>query len=132
MRLACYLDDILILSASPQQAAHDRELVLQSLQNHGFTLNSPKSHLCPTTRILHLRATIDSVLCQVFLCPDRKNNIQQLVSHVLLRKTVPLLLLSQLLGKLISCINIVPWARFHLRRLQWFLLPFQKQGRAES
>lgn len=42
------------------------------------------------------------------------------------RQIVPLALLFQLLGKLISCISLVPWAWFYARPLQWFMLPHQK------
>ncbi|XP_060546629.1 uncharacterized protein LOC132711500 [Pantherophis guttatus] len=36
------------------------------------------------------------------------------------------LALSRLLGKMVSSFDIVPWSRLHSRRLQWFLLPFQR------
>ncbi|XP_015665850.1 dual specificity mitogen-activated protein kinase kinase 6 [Protobothrops mucrosquamatus] len=35
-------------------------------------------------------------------------------------------------GKMVSCIAIVPWARLHLRDLQWFLLPFQRTNTSAS
>lgn len=41
-------------------------------------------------------------------------------------KQVPLVLLFQLLGKMISCLAIVPWVRLHSRPLQWLLLPSQR------
>ncbi|XP_058022507.1 uncharacterized protein LOC131189903 [Ahaetulla prasina] len=49
-----------------------------------------------------------------------------------IRPRVPLLLLSQLLGKMIPCIAIVPWARLHSRPLQWLLLPSQRTGLSSS
>lgn len=36
------------------------------------------------------------------------------------------------LGKMISCLNIVPWARYHARPLQRFLMPFQREGTSSS
>ncbi|XP_070805019.1 uncharacterized protein [Pituophis catenifer annectens] len=37
-----------------------------------------------------------------------------------------------LLGKMVSCVQIVPWAHLHARHLQWFLLPFQKKRQAHT
>lgn len=93
-------------------------------------INPLKSHLVPTSRLLHLGAIIDTSLCKVFLSPERQVSIRTLVDKVRSERKVNLLLLSQLLGKLISCIAIVPWARLHTRNLQWFLLPYQKRGLA--
>lgn len=124
VRLVCYLDNILIFSSLASQADWERCLVFNILQSHSFTLNLDKIHLSPTTRILHLGALIDSIQGRVYLSPDRQSGIRSLVTQVLSQKKVPLFLLSQLLGKLISSIAIVPWVRLHLRLLQWFLLPF--------
>lgn len=33
---------------------------------------------------------------------------------------------------MVSCFNIVPWARRRSRLLQWFLLPYQRRGRANT
>lgn len=130
--MLCYLDDILILSSSPSQAAEGSVMVIHILQSHGFTLNLVKSHLQPTTRILHLEAVIDSMRGQVYLSPDCQHSIKGLVIQILSQRSVPLLLLLQLLGKMISCIAIVPWARRHACPLQCFLLPFQKRGHSNS
>lgn len=132
LHILCYLDDILVLSSSPLQAAWDIESVINVFQQHGLSINLQKSNLTPTTRILHLGAVIDSVKGQVFLSPDRILSIKDLVAQVRAQRSVPLLLLSQLLGKMVSCIAIVPWARRHTRPLQRFLLPFQRSGRSNS
>lgn len=67
VRILWYLDDILILSSSQLEAAQDSERVIHTLQQHGFSLNLKKSHLQPTTGILHLGAVIDLVRGQVYL-----------------------------------------------------------------
>lgn len=69
---------------------------------------------------------------QVLLSPDRCLSIRTLVTQILSLRLVPLILLSQLLGKMISCIAIIPWARFHAQPLQWYLLPYQKSCRSNS
>lgn len=55
-----------------------------------------------------------------------------MVEQVRSLKLVSLLLLSQLLGKMISYLAIVPWARLHTRALQWLLLPSQRSGHSNS
>lgn len=132
IRLFCYLDDILVLSSSLQQAATDIMVVIQGFQAHRLSINYQKSHLTPTTHLLHLGALMDSAKGQVFLSPDRIQSIKSSVIQVRSLRKVPLLHLSQLLGKVVSFISIIPWARRHTRPLQWFLLPFQKSGRASS
>lgn len=41
-------------------------------------------------------------------------------------------LLSQLLGKMVLCIGIVPWAWLHCRALQWLLLLYQRTHQSTS
>lgn len=132
IRVVCYLDNILILSSTRERAVVDLHTVIRVLQQHEFSLNLDKSQLLPTNRILHLGAIIDSNSGHVFLSPDRILSIRSLVHQVLTLRSVPLLMLSQLLGKLISCIAIVPWAHLHACPLQWYLLPYQRSCRASS
>lgn len=46
--LLCYLNDILVMSSSLPQADLDLQLMIQTLQDHGFTVNWEKSHLTPS------------------------------------------------------------------------------------
>ncbi|XP_034275668.1 uncharacterized protein LOC117666806 [Pantherophis guttatus] len=107
-------------------------MVTNIITSHRFSINHRKSHLQLTTCIAHLGALIDSEKGMVFLSPERQEDIRTLVCWVLSQQQVTFLTLSQLLGKFISCISIVPWARRHARQLQWYLLPAQKSGRSTS
>lgn len=91
-----------------------------------------KSHLVPTTRIQHLRAVIDSVQGMVYLSQECLTSLRSLVRKVSAEQPISIRLLSQLLGKMVSCIGIVPWARLHCRALQWFLFPYQRAHRSSS
>lgn len=132
IRIQCYLDDILILASSLQQARVNTRAAIQVLQAHGFSINFRKSQLSPSTRVGHLGSVIDTLEGKVFLSPDRILSISRMINSMRSLRRVPLRDLSTLLGKMISCIAIVPWARFHSRALQWFLLPFQRSGRSNS
>lgn len=129
IRLQCYLDDILIQSSSMVQAHSDLQLTIQTLQAHGFSINWEKCQLSLATSITHLEAVINTLRSEVFLSQDHRDSIRNLVSQVRALRRVPLLLLSQLLGKMISCLAIIPWAHCHTRALQWLLLPSQRSGR---
>ncbi|XP_013909106.1 PREDICTED: ubiquitin carboxyl-terminal hydrolase 7-like [Thamnophis sirtalis] len=122
--LQCYLDDVLV-QALPQ-AVSDLWLTIWSLQGLGFSVNFAKSHLSPSTHILHLGTVIDSKSGVVSLSQERQDSLRRLVESVRARRSTSILSLSQLLGKMVSCIGIVPWARLHLRPLQWELIPFQR------
>lgn len=115
------------LSPSPilQHTQKDLDLTIQMLLGHQFLVKYKKSHLVPVTRILHVGAFIDSMMGEVFLSLAWRTNIRELASCIHKNSTVPLATLSKLLGKMVSCIKIDPWARLHVRHLQWFLLPFQ-------
>lgn len=113
------------------QATRDLAMVCQTLQQHGFSLNLEKTQLRPTTRILYLGAVIDSARSQFLLSPDRCLSIRT-PSNTDSLQSVPLILLSQLLRKMILCIAIILWALFHAQPLQWYLLPYQKSCRSNS
>ncbi|XP_039211541.1 exocyst complex component 3 isoform X1 [Crotalus tigris] len=118
VRVQCYLDDILIQSPSVSAAHSDLTLTIQTLQVHSFLINFKKSQMNPSTRLLHLGAVIDMESCHVYLSEERRRSIRDLARKVRRDRTVALATLSQLLGKQISCIAIVPWARLHIRELQ--------------
>ncbi|XP_039187629.1 uncharacterized protein LOC120302772 [Crotalus tigris] len=129
VRVQCYLDDILVQSSSLQTAQLDIQTTILTIQNHGFSVNFKKSHTTPIRRLQHLGAIIDSSLCKVYLSLERRTSIRKLIRK---DRRVSLAQLSKLLGKMISCMGIVPWARLHSRLLQWFLLPYQRQNLSAS
>lgn len=132
VQIQFYLDDILNQSSSESQAWQDLRVTIQVLHDHGFSVNRAKSHLIPKTCLLHLGAIIDMVASKVYLSLDRQASLKELVIHVLEDRTSFLFLLSQLLGKMVSCFGIIPWARLHNRALQWYLLPFQRSCQSTS
>lgn len=132
VRIMFYLDDILLLSQSEDQAQCDILCALQNLRGHGFLVNWAKSQLTPCTCIQHLGAVIDTVQSKVFLTQDRQSSIIDLASRFQSQRSASLLGLSRLLGKMVSSFGIIPWSRLHSRELQWLLLPFQRACRSTS
>ncbi|XP_032073734.1 serine/threonine-protein kinase 16 isoform X3 [Thamnophis elegans] len=65
------------------QACRDLQLTIDTLQDHGFVLNFPKSHLHPTTSLLHLGMVSNLETCVVSPSQERQQSLQSLVSQVL-------------------------------------------------
>lgn len=57
---------------------------------------------------------------------DRSQKIQRLLIMVIHQETMELCDLASLLGMMVSCQEVVSWSRFHLRPLQKFLRPYQR------
>lgn len=131
IRIQCYLDDLLIQVSWPQvekKSKHDNpdplgSRVLSQPGQMSFDTHDKAGALGGTHR--HGNWTSLSL-------PGAPGQHQGLDSQIRADRIVQLELLSQLLGKMIPCITIVPWARFHARPLQWFLLPYQRAGRCTS
>lgn len=121
-----------VKTQSSNQDLKDLHLTVRTLQSLGFSINFQKSHLLPTTKILHLGTVIDSEDGSAYLSPERLNSIQSLTRQVDARQSVSILTLTRLLGKMVSCIGIVPWARLHSCHLQWILISFQRQQARNS
>ncbi|XP_053114316.1 uncharacterized protein LOC128328210 [Hemicordylus capensis] len=120
-----YLDDILVRSVNQQRALHDVSLTVQVLEDHGFVINESKSQLCPTQILQHLGVVFNTVVASVSLPLDRQHKIRSAISPWMRKKRGELMSLAQILGQMIACLDCTPWARWHARPIQWFLLPYQ-------
>ncbi|XP_053138354.1 uncharacterized protein LOC128339002 [Hemicordylus capensis] len=120
-----YLDDLLLKSESPSEAARDLKQTLGALEQHGFLINTAKSHLSLSLQIRHLGVIINTLEGKIFLPEDRVHVIRSETKRILLSHRSPLLSLARLLGLMVSTLEAVPWASLHLRDLQWFLLRYQ-------
>lgn len=91
IRLQCYLNDILIQSSSTLQAEQDLQIMVQTLQNHGFSVNWERSQRTPSTSLIYLGAVISTNTCQVFLSQEYRSSIKAMVNQVRSLKLVPLI-----------------------------------------
>ena len=60
IRIAVYLDDILLMARSKEEALEHTTSLIQCLQHYGFTINEKKSLLAPSHVIDYLEFRIDS------------------------------------------------------------------------
>lgn len=120
-----YLDDILIRSPTFQKSEEDLQLTLHTLKQLGFVVNLDKSHLQPTQTLTHLGLILDTSQFQATLSTERQSRLIRALNQARDTKALPLLKLASLQGLMVSCQEVVPWSRFHLRPFQMLLRPYQ-------
>ena len=128
IRLAIYLDDIVIMAASPELSRRHTQYVLDVLQGLGFVINLQKSSLEPSRTIQHLGVVIDAYRWQLTLPQSKLLAIAKDARRILRaneRHELTVRMVAGLAGKLAAAAVAMPAARFRMRSLQrlvWFAL----------
>ena len=102
VRIAAWLDDLLLAAASKSLAASHTAKALGTLRELGFVPNLSKSVLTPVQRIEHLGLVWDSVSFSVSV-PDGKLAAVKLKCGTALSGRVTVRLLSSILGSIEFC-----------------------------
>ncbi|XP_078497067.1 uncharacterized protein LOC144753171 [Lissotriton helveticus] len=116
-----YLDDWLLKAGSPQTVVSHLQTTADLLHQLGFSINVPKSHLCPSQKLLFIGAVLDSARFRVYPPEQRVRDIQALIPIFQPLSRVSVRLTLRLLGLMASCILLVHHARWRMRALQWDL-----------
>ena len=126
LKLSVYLDDWLGLNATKRGLLQDREKLLNLLIDLGFIINVKKSQLVPTQTITYIGGLFH--LQEGIVCPtqERIDKIALAVKNILFKKVATAREFLHLLGLLASCVEIVQFARLHMRPIQLYLLHFWK------
>lgn len=119
------MDDVLIKASTPDQARRNVQRTMSVLQQAGFVVNWEKSSHRPTRQLEHLGLAIDMERSIISLLEERLLKLRNLLDSVLEASLLDIMLLARLMGMLVSCQDVIPWACFHSRLLQAFLVPFQ-------
>lgn len=117
-----YLDDWMLKNSSKVKLTKQLQYTQELLKNLGLIINVKKSCLVPTQIIEYLGAVIHLKEGLVFPSLERFKNISQMIQIFLNSQTVEARVMLRLLGLMASCIDLVPWARLHMRPLQLYLL----------
>ena len=125
IRLAVYLDDWLALNAIRRLLLQDREKILNLLSQLGFLINVEKSELTPTQDITYIGGRF--LLAKGIVLPtvDRIVKLREAILEIRKRSGTARQYL-QMLGLMASCIEVVPYARLHMRPMQLHLLYWWK------
>ncbi|XP_053546352.1 uncharacterized protein LOC128638429 [Bombina bombina] len=120
--VAPYLDDILIQASNFQIAKCHTDVVLSFLWLHGWKVNEEKSSLSPLTRVSFLGTLIDSVEMKIHLTESRLSKLLNScrVLHSIPRPSV--VQCMEVIVLMVAAMDIVPFARLHLRPLQLCML----------
>ena len=120
IRIAAWLDDLILAAASASLAASHTEQALYTLKALGFLPNYEKSILIPVQRIEHLGLVWDSVAYTVSVPDDKFRDVQKKCG-VALSSVVSLRFLSSILGSIEYFRWGFPFAALHYRALQRFV-----------
>ena len=120
-RFAVYLDDWFLLNAIKSSLLIDRDRTLNLLARLGFLVKKEKSQLVPLQQIVYIGGMFHLNKGLLLSTPDRVEKIKRAGlkinnSQVTARDYL------QLLGLMASCIEMIPYARLHMRPLQLHLL----------
>ena len=118
MRLIVYIDDILILAGSREQAQEHVIGLIYLLENLGFVISKPKCVLEPTQSIEFLGFSVNSVQQELSLPAGKVKKIRAETRHLLENTHITARKLSQLLGRLQAVTRAVPLAPLFYRKLQ--------------
>ena len=125
IRMAVYLDDWLALNAIREMLLRDREKILNLLAQLGFLVNAEKSKLVPSQDITYIggRFLLDKGI--VLPTVERISKLQAMVRGIMVCSGTARQYL-QMLGLMASCIEVIPYARLHMRPTQLHLLYWWK------
>ncbi|XP_063802384.1 uncharacterized protein LOC134970322 [Pseudophryne corroboree] len=117
-----YLDDLLVKAPSAEILTQNLQLTMETLQSFGWIINFPKSSLLPSQKMIFLGLLFDTNSQKVFLPADKIQDLQSRIRTLLHLPVVSVLRCMQVLGKMVSSFEAVPYARFHARPLQTQIL----------
>ena len=115
-----YLDDLLILSHSPEEAARrDTITVINHHSSLGFAIKWEKSFLLPSCRLVYLGLCLDLATMTAKLSPLQQNAV--LLALNLYRRRVTALSIMRLLGLMAAAHPVIPLCLIFLHRLKRWL-----------
>jgi hypothetical protein len=122
MRLIKYLDDILIMSSSKEDAKADAKNLIGLLQHLGFLINFDKSIVEPSQIMEYLGLLINSNNLS-FALPDTKaSEVKTKCDAALVKGVISLREIASIMGNFTWAIPTMPFAQAHFRRMQAFYI----------
>lgn len=122
IRVLAYLDDWLGLNQDARSLRDQSRQLIQILQQLGWVISFPKSHLTPSQQFTYIGVTFDTVLNRMAPTPARADSLASMAHQMAGWQFVPAIRILEILGHMASMIDIVTTARLHMRHLQLSLL----------
>ncbi|KAK2891979.1 hypothetical protein Q8A73_017644 [Channa argus] len=121
MRVLFYLDDLLLLAPSREQALLQMVDLVTHLSSLGFTINWRKSSPFPAQSIIFLGVELDVPIMRARLSQERRETLLAMLHRLTPRRVVTVHSVMRLLGMMAAALSVVPLGLLHMRRLQhWF------------
>lgn len=117
-RLVVYLDDILILATSKEEARAAIKKVRALLESLGFVISSEKSVEEPSQIMEYIGLVIHSVPMSFTLTEKKISDIKRLCQEALNSNKVPLRDIAKILGNFNWATSAVRFAQAHFRSIQ--------------
>ncbi|XP_073431733.1 protein ILRUN isoform X1 [Dendrobates tinctorius] len=117
-----YMDDLLVIGASYKTLEHQVAQTLDILQSLEWIPNIKKSQIQPSQVVKFLGILLDSKNQMFFLPEEHQRSIISRVSKFREQRSPTLGSAMSILGSMTSCIQSVPWAQAHSRKLQSHIL----------
>ena len=118
IRVVLYLDDMLIMANSKEEARLHLATAMHLLTALGFILNLNKSVSTPTQKVVFLGFCLDSRTLLISLPTSKIQSVQRMIREILAQGQVTVLKLSQLLGSMISTHPAILPAPLYYRHLE--------------
>ena len=118
VRIIVYIDDMLILAETPEQASQHLETLLWILQALGFIVNQDKSVFTPAQEIEFLGLVVNSVAMELSLPGEKLRQIMGEATKLLSQSLVSARVLFQFIGKLNAAAQAIVLAPLFYRHLQ--------------
>ena len=129
MRLAWFLDDLLVLARSPEQCIHTTHELMEFMEYMGFTINWKKSAPWPSRQATYLGMALDTVSMRATLTQERWEATRTALARCIPGTFMRYRNAKRLLGHLASAHQVVPLGLLFMRRLQlWFAVHYLKYG----
>ena len=122
IRIHMYLDDWILLHQSRGQLLHHLHETLQLTESLGFLVNWEKSQLEPSQTLSYLGARLFLGKGLVTPTEERFQKLCTLCLQTVAQTRVPASQFLQVLGLMVSMIDLVPHARLFLRPIKLYLL----------
>lgn len=119
-----YLDDSLVKNQSFSLLEEHTQFVIHLLLKLGFLISWEKSDILPSQDFIFLGERYLTVLGLVVPPEEKILKLHQLVIEISQASSIPARRFLQLVGFLISLMDIVPLGRLHIRPIQWYLMEF--------
>ena len=115
-----YLDDILVLAPSEKRMEKDLGLVVDTLLEAGFKINTKKSTLYPCTQVQHLGMLLDFAKGVVEVPPHKLKTIRKELGKLVTHQQLTCRKVASILGQVRSYLVALPFLRLVTDRLLQF------------